>query len=77
MKLSIKDFFSQCDQIPRKLRIWSYLLKKSLMENFLFCAEQSYHYLLITANAFDSFGIDRLVKGSLHSPIQRKVWCVF
>ena len=38
MKLFIKDFFSKCDQIPRKLRIWSYLLKRSLMENFIFCA---------------------------------------
>ena len=37
MKLSIKDFFSKCDQIPRKLRIWSHLLKKSLTENFIFC----------------------------------------
>ena len=38
MKFSIKDFFSKCDQIRRKLRIWSHLLKKSLVENFLFCA---------------------------------------
>ena len=38
MKLSIKDFFSKCDQIRRKLRIWSHLLKKSLMESFFFCA---------------------------------------
>ena len=38
MKFSIKDFFSKCDQIRRKLRIWSHLLKKSLMENFIFCA---------------------------------------
>ena len=29
MKFSIKDFF---------LRIWSHLLKKFLMENFIFCA---------------------------------------
>ena len=29
MKSSIKDFFSKCEQIRRKLRIWSYLLKKS------------------------------------------------
>ena len=36
MKFSIKDFFSKCDQIRRKLRIWSHLLKKSLMENFIF-----------------------------------------
>ena len=37
LKFSIKDFFSKCDQIGRKLRIWSHLLKKSLMENFIFC----------------------------------------
>ena len=34
----IKDFFSKCDQISRKLRIWSHLLKKSLIENLIFCA---------------------------------------
>ena len=38
MKFSVKDFFSKFDQIRRKLRIWSHLLKKSLMENFIFCA---------------------------------------
>ena len=38
MKFSIKDFFSKCDQIRSFLRIWSYLLKKSLIENFIFCA---------------------------------------
>ena len=36
MKFSIKDLFSNCDQIRSFLRIWSYLLKKSLMENFIF-----------------------------------------
>ena len=30
-KFFIKDFFSKCDQFRRKLRIWSRLLKKSLM----------------------------------------------
>ena len=38
MKFSIKGFFSKYDQIRRKLQIWSHLLKKSLMENFVFCA---------------------------------------
>ena len=38
MKFSIKDFFSKCDQIRSFLRIWSNLLKKSFMENFIFCA---------------------------------------
>ena len=36
VKFSIKDFFSECDQIRRKTWIWSYLLKKSLMENSVF-----------------------------------------
>ena len=38
MKLSIKDFFSKSDQIHSFLRIWSHLLKKSFMENFIFSA---------------------------------------
>ena len=38
MNFSIEDFFSKCDQIRILLRIWSHLLKKSLMENFIFCA---------------------------------------
>ena len=38
MKISIKDLLSKCGQIRRKLRIWPHLLKKSLMENFIFCA---------------------------------------
>ena len=40
IKFSIKDFFSKCYQIRRKLRIQSHLLKKSLMENFIFSAVQ-------------------------------------
>ena len=38
MKFSIKDFSSKCDQSRSFLRIWSHLLEKSLMENFIFCA---------------------------------------
>ena len=38
MKFSIEDFASICDHIRRKLWIWSHLLQKSLMENFIFCA---------------------------------------
>ena len=36
MKFSIKNYFSKCDQIRKKLRIWLHLLKKSLMENYIF-----------------------------------------
>ena len=38
MKFSNKDLFSKREQIRRNLRIWSHLSKKSLMENFIFCA---------------------------------------
>ena len=43
MKFSIKDFFSKCDQIRGKLRVWPHLLKK--MENLIFC-------VVIVANMF-------------------------
>ena len=36
MKLSFKVFFSKCDQTCSFLRIWPHLLKKFLMENFIF-----------------------------------------
>ena len=35
MKFPIKEFFSKCDQIRSFLRIWSHLLKKSLIEKFI------------------------------------------
>ena len=38
MEFSIKDIFSKRDQIRSFLWLWSYLLKKSLMENSIFCA---------------------------------------
>ena len=36
MKFPTEDFFSKCDQIRRKLRVCSCLIKNSLMENFIF-----------------------------------------
>ena len=38
MKFPFQNFFSKCDQIRKKLQIWSNFLKKSSMENFIFCA---------------------------------------
>ena len=36
MKFFMKDFYIKCDQICRKLQIWSHLPKESLMKNFFF-----------------------------------------
>ena len=38
MEFPIKDFLSKSDQIRSLLRIWSHLLKKPLLKNFIFCA---------------------------------------
>ena len=51
MKFSTKDFFSKCNQIRSFLQIWSHLLKKSLMKNFIFSAvfvseQQQKHFRL-------------------------------
>ena len=52
MKFSITDFLSKCDQIRRKLRIWSHSLKKSLMENFILCAVWNKKKSIITWSYF-------------------------
>ena len=48
MKSSIKDFYCKRDQIRSFLRIWSHLLKKSLMENFIFSAMWTQYFPLQT-----------------------------
>ena len=54
MKFFIKYFFSKCDQIRRKLRIWPYLLKKSLIRNFIFCAVSASEFLMHNLHARES-----------------------
>ena len=58
MKFSIKDLFSKCEQIRSFLRIWSHLLKKLLMENFIFCAVQEpWLYFLVKSRNSQIFYI--------------------
>ena len=54
MKFFIKDFFNKCDQIRSFLRVWSHLLKKSLMGNFNFCAVLANNFSLLDAEDNDS-----------------------
>ena len=56
MKFFIKHFFSKCDQIRRKLWIWSHLLKKSLMGNFIF-------WVVFMKSAGINLGFTRSIKG--------------
>ena len=58
MKFFIKDFFSKSDRIRGKLRIWSHLLKKSLMENFIFCVVTT---LIFVANIWYPVMFEKLV----------------
>ena len=43
INVSIKGFFSKYDQIRSFVGIWSYLLKKALMKNFIICAVHLEH----------------------------------
>ena len=52
MTFSIKYFFSKCDQIRSFLRIWSHFLKKSLIENVIFCAVLNAFLKLFFNNCF-------------------------
>ena len=63
MKFSVKGFFSKFDQIRIFLRVWSHLLKKSLMENFIFCAVLILmeNFNMTTSNSISSQFLDTFV----------------
>ena len=74
IKFFMKNFFSKCDQIHKKLRIWSHLLEKPLMENFSFCAvtislisdHLGYHLSFLFIWEFKSFSIFQMTIGNYH-----------
>ena len=70
MKLSIRDFFSKCDQICSFLRIWSDLLRKSLMGNFIFCAVRV-NYFHKTKDVWQD---SKYPSGNLSRPNQWNNW---
>ena len=71
MKFSIKDFFSKSDQIRRRLRTWSHLMKKLLMENFIFCAVT---YFSQSQSTFNIFKKKRPI--TIRSVPQFNIWSV-
>ena len=69
MKFSIKDFFIKCEQIHRKLRIWSHLLKKPLIENFIFCVvEYDSKMFLAFSSSFLGSPCMKVLLGKLWQP---------
>ena len=59
MKFSTKELFINCDHIRSFLRAWSHLLKKSLVENFIFCAVIDNQGFINDVNHSRSEKIDR------------------
>ena len=66
MKFCIKDLSSKCDQIRRKLRVWSHLLDKSLMQNFIFCAVIDIACVLIFRFIYFSFKVEDFIAVNKH-----------
>ena len=57
VKFSFKGFSGKCDRIYRKLRIWSQLLDKYLLGNFIHCAvlkKQHHSHKHFLAHVFTS-----------------------
>ena len=79
MKFSIKDFFSKCDQIRSLMQIWSHLLKKSLMGNFIFFSDPTLFLWQKTISPFlwlfkylSPYKFDRSLNYTLHNFCQEK-----
>ena len=75
MKFFFKDFFSKCDQIRSFLRIWSHLLKKSLMKNIIFCAvntpeNQSF------SDDFSGYKMGKLAKNKLILSLDETIYSI-
>ena len=61
---SIKGFVSKCDQIRSFLRIWSHLLKKSLMKSFIFLCSVTHFFCSPKKNTKKSLSDKNCLKPS-------------
>ena len=66
IKFFIKDFFSKGDQIYWKLRIWSHLLKKPLVENFIFLCRDFPVALAALTKILQDDSVDGLIATGSH-----------
>ena len=77
MKFSIKDFFSNCDQIHSFLRIWSHLLKKSIIENFIFWAVKVVWHRWRLWSSSSSVLLLYIILSSYHSLQYTRIFVLF
>ena len=56
-EVSIKDFFSKCDQICSFLRIWPHLLKKSVIENFIFLCSVFFCFMCLPTRSISFISV--------------------
>ena len=66
IKFSIKEFFGKCDEM------WWYLLKKSLMENFIFCPVYGFpglNLILISV-----WSLDRHLHSNIKPTVARHIY---
>ena len=75
MKLFIQDFFSKCDKIRRKLRMQLHLLKKSLIENFIFCSLRVFNFAKFNKICASRCFVKQQEKPFCHTPLFMK-YCV-
>ena len=62
MKFSINCFFTKCNEIHRKLRTWSHLLKKSLLQNFIFLCRETRNTSVKTKISDKKMCFDKILK---------------
>ena len=74
--IMFKDFFSKCDQISCFLLIWSHLLKKSSMENFIFLCSVS-RLVSVVSWLFPSDRINLIFSNSFILSNQSSCWILF
>ena len=77
IKFSIKDFSSKCDQIRRKLWIWSHMLKKSLMENFIFLCSVCCTVAFIKSEIIFSFQLNEPLIADVAEIIKLAIACIY
>ena len=68
----MKDFFSKYDQIRIFPRIWSHLLKKSLMKNFNFYAVQVNWYIRKKMNFYIIRAVFNLLSNKYYGSFLQK-----